>query len=127
MYHLFIFRQLLICGYLSHRWMKLPSVSSRWRCVRDLPVVAAAASIVRRCARATCWDATTGPWVLWPSRTPWELLGIGVARMGVAAMWKAAPEAIGVLQLMITMGQQDGAATSMEGKPAVYLDANVSL
>lgn len=90
-------------------------------------MVAAAASIVRRCARAMRWDATTGPWVLWPSRTPWELLGIGVARMGVAAMWKAAPEAIGVLQLMITMGQQDGAATSMEGKPAVYLDANVSL
>ena len=90
-------------------------------------MVAAAASIVRRCARATRWDATTGPWVLWPSRTHWELLGIGVARMGVAAMWKAAPEAIGVLQLMITMGQQDGAATSMEGKPAVYLDANVSL
>ena len=50
-----------------------------------------------------------------------------MARMGVAAMWKAAPEAIGVLQLRITMGQQDGAATSMEGRYAVYLDANVSL
>ncbi len=88
---------------------------------------AAVACTVRLCALATRWDAKTGLWVLWPSRTPWELLAIGVARMGVAAMWKAAPEAIGVLQLRITMGQQDGAATSMEGRYAVYLGANVSL
>ena len=61
MYHLFIFRQLLKGGYLSHRWKKLPSVSSRWHCVRDLPVVAAAASIVRRCAQCNALGCNNRP------------------------------------------------------------------